>query len=262
MSNHMNNPNGISIYKKEKEEEEEEESLDLANVINTSPLPPAKLIKNSNLSIVDSASLTYFTNPQYMNILQRKTKCNASDNSDEIKFYKKRIISLFKDILRDQINENEKVNVEIKEIHSMFVNASINYFQMIDTKDIIQGQHPKHVQNENMDASSLNVETTMETPEDILNNIGGKEILTVNDANDLMMRKTIAVSNLDNYVISSNPDTNTTNEMRFIPLKLEIDLKTNDLKKKGVKDKIKKEKNNNPKPKSKFKKEDLSNEIV
>lgn len=254
MNTNNNSQNGILM-----EEEEEHLDLDLElDLASTQPLPSAKLSikKNPKLSIADNASLTYFTNPQYMSILQRKTNCKASDNSEEIKFYKKRIISLFKDILREPLNET--VNVEIKEIHSMFVNASINYFQMIDTKDIIQGQHPTQHTPHEKKMLSLSSEIE-ETPEDLLNSIGGKEVLTVNDANELMLRKTITVSNLDNYVISNKADTlTTTNEMRFIPLKLEIDLKTNDLKKKGVKDKHTKK----TKSKSKIKKEDLSNEIV
>jgi hypothetical protein len=61
----------------------------------------------------------------------------------------------------------------------------------------------------------------------------------------MMMRKTITLANLDNYVISKQDISK--NEMRIIPMKIEIDLKTNDLKTKGVR------------KKSKNMKEDLSN---
>lgn len=226
-------------------------------------------IKMANLNTADNASLTYFTNPAYIAILEKRKALNVHDNSEEIKFYKKRITSLFKDILREEKDSNESVNMEIKEFHSMFVNAAIRHFQMIDTKDIIQGQHPRNDKeklDDQTNTMSSNEEIENKSPEDLLNTIGGKELFTIDEANSHMMRKTITVSNLDNYVTTNKA--NTPNDKRIIPLKLDIDLKSNDLKKKGVKTKNKdkdknKDKNEDKnKDKSKFKKEDLSNEIV
>jgi hypothetical protein len=192
-------------------------------------------IKEEDLNIVDTASLTFFTNPLYYSILQRKKLCQLKDNSAEIKFYRKRIISLFKDLLK---GEDEPVNKEIKEIHTMFVNASIRYFEITDKKDIVQGQH---IADPTADQAQAD-----QTPEDILNAIGGKDIYSLDEANDIMMRKTITMANLDNYVITKQ-DT-ATNDVRIIPMKMEIDLKATSLKDKGV-----------PPKKSKKKKEDLSN---
>jgi len=189
------------------------------------------------LNIVDTASLTFFTNPAYYGILQRKKLCNIKDNSTEIKFYRKRIIALFKDMIK----EEEPVNREIKEIHTMFVNSAIRYFEVTDKKDIIQGQH---IQGENIQGEHIADQAQAESPEDILNEIGGPEIYSLAEANDKMMRKNIVVASLDNYVIKDTP----TNEVRIIPMKIEIDLKSNALKEKGV-----------PPKKSKNKKEDLSN---
>jgi hypothetical protein len=212
--------------------------------------------KEENLNIVDTASLTFFTNPLYYGILQRKKLCNIKDNSAEIKFYRKRIISLFKDMLK---TDEEPVNKEIKEIHTMFVNSAIRYFEVTDKKDIVQGQHiadPSAEDTNAIDANAIDanaIDTNAidanaideETPEEILNAIGGPEIYSLNEANDKMMRKTIALASLDNYVIK---DTTNTNEVRIIPMKMEINLKDIVLKDKGV-----------PPKKSKNKKEDLSN---
>jgi hypothetical protein len=202
--------------------------------------------KEENLNIVDTASLTFFTNPLYYGILQRKKLCNIKDNSAEIKFYRKRIISLFKDMLK---TDEEPVNKEIKEIHTMFVNSAIRYFEVTDKKDIVQGQHiadPSAEDANAIDANAIDANAIdEETPEEILNAIGGPEIYSLNEANDKMMRKTIALASLDNYVIK---DTTNTNEVRIIPMKMEINLKDIVLKDKGV-----------PPKKSKNKKEDLSN---
>ena len=127
----------------------------------------------------------------------------------------------------------------------MFVSASIRYFEIMDKKDIVQGQH---VQSEHLpdEDTSANADDLDLSPEDLLESIGGTDLSTMDEANDLMMRKTITLANLDNYVITSQD--NSANEKRIIPLKMEIDLKTHDLKTKGV-----------PPKKLKIKKEDLSN---
>ena len=196
--------------------------------------------EEEKLNIVDTASLTFFTNPAYYGILQRKKLCNIKDNSAEIKFYRKRIISLFKDMLK---GEEEPVNKEIKEIHTMFVNSAIRYFEVTDKKDIVQGQHTNAIDTNAIDAIDTN-DTIEETPEEILNAIGGPEIYSLAEANDKMMRKNIAVASLDNYVIKETP----VNEVRIIPMQMDINLKATVLKEKGV-----------PPKKSKNKKEDLSN---
>lgn len=186
------------------------------------------------MNIVDSASLTFFSNPQYFSILERKKLCNQRDNLEEVKFYRKRIITLFKDMLKESSEYKE-----IKEIHTMFVNAAIRYFEIIDKKDIIQGQHQA---NADADADA-NADADADAD---LDKLFSEEITNMDEANDLMMRKTIAVSNLDNYIITKQDAS--TNDLRIIPLKMEINLKTQDLKIKGV-----------PPKKIKKKKEDLSN---
>jgi len=165
------------------------------------------------MNIVDNASLTFFTNPQYLSILQRKKLGQETDNKAEIKFYRKRIITLFKDMLK------EDGNTEIKELHTAFVNAAIRHFEITDKKDIIQGQHAPEQTKDNKE----------QTPEELLDMLDGLD--TLDEANDKMMRKTVTVANLDNYVITKSENTA---DLRIIPMKMDIDLKTQDLKIKGV----------------------------
>jgi hypothetical protein len=191
------------------------------------------MTENEKMNIVDSASLTFFTNPHYYNILQRKKLCNINDNAEEIKFYRKRIVALFKNMLKEP---TETVNKEIKEIHTMFLNAAIHYFQMTDKKDIIQGQHiqSENIQGQHIQGPHIQIQDDVSgnelSPEDLLNIIGGPEIFTLDEANDMMMRKTIVMASLDNYVINKQEK----NEKRIIPMKMDIDLKAIDLKTKGI----------------------------
>jgi hypothetical protein len=71
--------------------------------------------------------------------------------------------------------------------------------------------------------------------------------ITLAEANDLMMKKMVHVASLDNYVIAKHDISS--NEIRFIPMKMDIDLKNPEFKTKGVKPRLRK---------SKIKKEDLS----
>ena len=183
----------------------------------------------------DNASLNFFSNPLYLSIINRKLLTNKTDNKPNIKFYRKRIISLFKDIIKD----GEAPTEELKEMFNRFVNTMINYFEIIDRKDIIQSMHPV---DENVKTNDVHDELD----DDLIDT----ENLTIDKANDLMMKKTLQVASLNNYVISKH---DTSNEIRIVPLKLEIDLKTPDLKVKGVK--VKKEK-------SLKKEEDLSLQII
>ena len=180
----------------------------------------------------DNATLAFFTNPAYLSIIQRKmVKTPAEDNNNEaIKFYKKRMISLFKDIFKEEI----EVDNELKEAHKRFALLAVKYFETIDKKDIIQEQHAASAAGE---ADMAEIDTS--------------NIFTLDDANNVMMRKTITYANLDNYVITK--EDLSANELRIIPMKIDINLKTPDLKIKGLKPKIKKSKNT---------KEDLSQQIV
>ena len=181
-------------------------------IIEIEEQEPIPEIKFQLCNEADSATLNFFSNPHYLGKLNKKLNPIKSDNKTNVKFYKKRIISLFKEIIKDDKAPTE----EIKDIYNRFVNTMINYFEIIDKKDIIQGMHEI-----NEPLSSENLEIT--------------DCNTIDQANDLMMKKTIQVANLDNYVIINHD--NSSNELRIIPLKMDIDLKTPDLKTKGVKPK-------------------------
>ena len=197
----------------------------------------------------DNATLAFFTNPSYLSIIQRKmVKTPAEDNNNEaIKFYKKRMISLFKDIFKEDNHTISHASLggetptpsELKEAHHRFALLAVKYFETIDKKDIIQEQHASET-----GAASAAGEADMAE-------IDTSNIFTVDDANNVMMRKTITYANLDNYVITK--EDLSANELRIIPMKIDINLKTPDLKIKGLKPKIKKSKNT---------KEDLSQQIV
>jgi hypothetical protein len=186
-------------------------------------------------------TLEFLTNPLYHNMINSKAGLinNSKINKQDIKFYRKRIYALSKDLLK-----GDSPNESLKKIHDDYVNAAIVYLKMIDTKDIIQEQY----KNEKLpDINNINFSNEMGSNEMGSNEmgsnemgsneIGSNETTNVADANQQMMRKIVNISNLDNYVIITNAN-NTGNEYT-LPSKKEINLHTQELKIKGI---IKKDK--------------------
>ena len=172
--------------------------------------------------------LKYLTNPYYQNVITARNKNilnnNENDNEssiskEDIQFYRKRIVALTKDMLKG-INTNN----EVKKEHEEYVHHMINYFKMVDRKDILQkeyiaeGEEKKVEKNDDMDSIDIS-------------NIKMEKV------NELMMNKTIKVANLNDFVIITNINKKEGGEE--IPKKKEIDLKSPNLKTKGI---IKKEK--------------------
>ena len=180
----------------------------------------------------DNATLEFFTNPMYLSTLKRKNIYKEEvDVCEKIKFYRKRIISLFKDILKG--DEKPPTN-EIKEMHNIYVRTIIKYFEQVDKKDIIQSQHLIE-NNENNEIYENNEND--KSPEDILNEMVCGNVETIDEANDIMMRKKIEIPNLNNYVISVNDKDVSGNNVRIIPHIIDINLNTPELKTKGVRPK-------------------------
>ena len=118
----------------------------------------------------------------------------------------------------------------------MFVSASIKYFEIIDKRDIIQGN--QQGDNNVCDNVCHNIcDMSNNTLNENMDDIDISNINTIDDANSIMMRKKVEVSNLDNYIINNTPSDESNDIKKIIPIKLDIDLKNPSLRTKGVKPK-------------------------
>ena len=178
-------------------------------------------------------TLKYLTNPYYTNVISARQKniinkeeSASAVNKEDIHFYRKRIVALMKDMLKGI--DPPIPNNDIKTNHDEYVRHMINYFKMIDRKDILQDQYSQEEEEEEKEEEG---KTDLD---DI--DITGIQLEKVNEL--FMMKKTIKVANLDDFVIISNKVDE--KEERTIPIKKEIDLKSPNLKTKGIKKKIKK----------------------
>jgi len=168
-----------------------------------------------------NATLEYLTNPVYYKSVKKTSdKINKKNNKEDIKFYRKRITSLTKEMLKGVFP-----NEPLKKIYEDYSSSIISHFKMVDTKDIIQQDYTLF-NNESTNFLDLSI----------------NEFNTIEKANEQMLKKVINVSTLDNYVIKSGnkDENNNENNNSSLPSKKNIDLHCPTLKTKGVIEKKKK----------------------
>jgi hypothetical protein len=135
------------------------------------------------------------------------------ENKEEIKFYKKRIYNLFKEI----ITGNSPIDLlpDVKYAYSNFLTESIRYFKTVDNNDIIQSEYKD-----------------MEFPPEIrcdVNDVSGNVV----DADKLLMRSIkIDVPTLDKYVTRISTKKK---EKIILPKQKDINLNDPEFKNKGLK---------------------------
>ena len=209
-------------------------AVDKADVVN--------IETNDNSDSVEHTSiLEYLTNPSYYSILNKNNKTNMikeTNNKEDVRFYRKRIIALTKEMLKGDIPSNG-----IKEAHDDYVNILIKHFKIVDKSDIIQDQYSNSnsacgreqgasatdgITPDNFDCDEEQEEVQHMGIDISTRGLGGRA-----PADELMMRKPIINSTLNNYVIA----TTTHPETRIIPIKLAVDLNAPNLKTKGIKPK-------------------------
>ena len=118
--------------------------------------------------MTDLATLTFFTNSKYQGFVANRTGPKKDQHRGDLRFYRKRIIALTKDLARRALVDTEmagvaaagvatagvavenddddlhKDDVEAPELQIAYENYAvhlINYFKMLDTKDILQEKY-------------------------------------------------------------------------------------------------------------------------
>ena len=174
---------------------------------------------------LDNITLQFFANSLY-NVDLEKTDCNFS--LQEKKFYKKRIILLTKQMLKEKYPTKSLQN-----IHTNYINEIIDYIKQTDTNDILQ---------ENYKSIDTNKDTNKD--KDIDNNNKNNINKDTTQCNDIDITKTTVsmfkknkrdknkIVTLDNFVKhtskKSDPD------LKNIPRIRNINIKTDAHKIKGL----------------------------
>ena len=134
-------------------------------------------------------------------------------NAKDIKFYRKRIMNLLKQYMSNELPEDLFMDVE-KSIDSFVLN-SIYYFQMIDKSELYQNDYLDLQEKER---------------EDILENI--KTYIPFQEEEIIIPYiKKEEVKTMDYYVKKNKIKEE---EKQFFPIEKKVNIKSKDLKKKGI----------------------------
>jgi hypothetical protein len=180
-------------------------------------------------TLINQITLDCLLNKKMYNnqIINKKSK---QVNYEERKFYRKRIYNLFKDIISGNAQTQQELPLDVKYAYDNYINATINYFKILDSNDIIQSEHNDY---ENIPEEKENKQTEIDNEDiDISNN-------AVENADAILLRSVkIEVPTLDKYV--KRTKTKPTKELPqlIIPKQKEINLNDPQLKNKGIKNNI------------------------
>ena len=180
------------------------------------------LIMNKHQQDLDNITLQFFANSLY-NINLEKT--DSSFSLQEKKFYKKRIISLTKQMLKENYPTKALQN-----IHTNYINEIIDYIKQTDTNDILQENYKNIDKNKNN-----NKDKDKDTNTNISNNKDTTSIDITNTTVSMFKQNKIdknRIVTLDNFVkhLSNKLDPNLEN----IPRIRNINIKTEAHKIKGL----------------------------
>ena len=161
-------------------------------------------------------------------IIHQKTK---QVNHEERKFYRKRIYNLFKDIISGNSQTQDELPLDVKYAYDNYINATINYFKILDSNDIIQSEHNDC---ENITEKNENKQTDLHHEDSLDTSCNALE---ATDA--ILMRSVkIDVPTLDKYVKRTKTKPTKEEPKLIIPKQKEINLNDPQLKNKGIKNNI------------------------
>lgn len=173
----------------------------------------------------DGVTLEYLLNPVYhTGVFQSKSKQDAKDDpvsNVDVKFYRKRISALSRDIMRGNV-----ANTIVQEAHDEYVKAAIQYFKVNDKTEILQKEHESGQANVERKGEDQTLDNNKDNNKDSNFDIGMVNKAFFEAPETRQPRQT-----LDNFVTSK---TLKIAEPVKHPQRRQINLKTKELRMKGV----------------------------
>ena len=161
----------------------------------------------------------------YNKYLKRNNLDHTSVLKNEKRFYRKRINAMAKDILNNNINNNNDspINDVIINAFNTFARLCISHFKFKDTIDNIQGDYKDMVSG-----SSVNLCNGLDNMEDNMEDSKN----SMDEANKLFMKQVDKkVVTMDNFVIKISPP----QDEMILPKTKDLNLKDPKYKKKDIK---------------------------
>ncbi len=158
---------------------------------------------STGLNTIDGMTLAYMVNTsQYDKYLKKNNMDYDSVFNRDIRFYRKRIISLTKDLFKEQFENNKNENV-LAGAFNMYMRACISYLKFSDQSETIQkcyvclGITDSNNQNQNNE--------NIKNEKCICKNKNEEYLFELQKANELCFKpKEVKKITLDNYIIRKN----------------------------------------------------------
>lgn len=152
------------------------------------------------LNTIDDVTLEFMVNTtQYEKYLKKNNIDYNSGFKKDIRFYRKRIISLTKELFKNQneTDKNERVDVTVMGAFNMYMRACISYLKFSDQSETIQKCY--------VCLGITDGHENIKNQKCVCKNKNENELFELNKANELCFKpKEVKKITLDNYVIRKN----------------------------------------------------------
>lgn len=154
------------------------------------------------LNMLDDMTLAYMVNTsQYEKYLKKNHIDYDSAFKRDIRFYRKRIVSLTKDLFKEQFENDKNQNV-LMGAFNIYMRACISYLKFSDQSDTIQ---KCYVCLGMTDQNQMNETANNQMSSCVCKNKNENDLFELHKANELCFKpKEVKKITLDNYVIRKN----------------------------------------------------------
>lgn len=191
----------------------------------------------SSMSACDKLTMDTMINMEvYSKYMARKetdTKIRSSETKSERRFYKKRILELTKQLIKNPTHTNDS---SVITACNAYINACIVHFKFVDLSDTLQMEH----------ATAYSVAEPSSTAEhhDAVNIVNQIDTAFLSESDDVRNIKKISIPEKNvleqlfispEFKLQSKSENDTTTTTKHIPRIIEVDFKDKHFKTKGIK---------------------------
>jgi len=202
----------------------------------------------SSMSACDKLTMDTMINmgvySKYMARKETDTKIRSSETKSERRFYKKRILELTKQLIKNPTHTNDS---SVITACNAYINACIVHFKFVDLSDTLQMEHVTacSVAEPSSISGIADGEGTAEQHDVIINIVNQIDTAFLSESDDVRNIKKISIPEknvLEQLFISpefkmksKSDTTTTTTTTKHIPRIIEVDFKDRHFKTKGIK---------------------------
>lgn len=187
---------------------------------------------------INKCNLELLVNPLYQKCIVKPENDNKIKNcKSDLKFYRKRILSLTNDYLKGKYEQCGAVNEALKQLHNEYVYNVIQYLKMTDKVDTIQNEYNIDISCADITSTSCSPTSSISctpTPTSTPNNCDQSKH-SQDVYNSQLILKQVNTNTLDSYIKRTK---RVVKSPIKLPINKVIDYHSPEFKTKGIKEKI------------------------